>query len=91
MFEVFKDCAPKFNKLPRNTRNTRNTRNVSNTVKKMVASHQRWNCNLCHNLLDYTYEIDHIIPLFKGGVNNINNLQALCRNCHGKKTIMDAI
>jgi hypothetical protein len=75
----------------KNNLNTRNTRNVSATLKKMVASNQRWKCNLCHNLLDYTYEIDHIIPLFKGGVNNINNLQALCRNCHGKKTIMDTI
>ena len=64
-------------------------RNITQTKKKIVASNQRWDCNMCMNMLDYTYEIDHIIPLYKGGNNNLNNLQALCRNCHGKKTIYD--
>lgn len=64
-------------------------RNITQTKKKIVASNQRWHCNMCMNMLDYTYEIDHIIPLYKGGNNNLNNLQALCRNCHGKKTIYD--
>jgi len=27
--------------------------------------------------------------LFKGGSNEINNLIALCRNCHGKKTLLE--
>ena len=36
-----------------------------------------------------SYEIDHIIPLYKGGLNERKNLQTLCRNCHGKKTIGD--
>ena len=68
-----------------------NKRNISQTIKKMVASNQKWNCNYCRNLLDYTYEIDHIIPLYKGGTNEIYNLQALCRICHGKKTIQESI
>ena len=62
---------------------------VTPLQKKIVASNQKWRCNLCGQTLDYTYEVDHINPLFKGGGNNNSNLQALCRNCHGKKTIND--
>ena len=66
-------------------------RYVSVKNKKTVASNQKWNCNICKNMLDETYEIDHINPLYKGGTNDIINLQALCPNCHRKKTIMDMI
>tara|TARA_B100001964_G_C14249030_1_gene608926 strand:+ start:588 stop:956 length:369 start_codon:yes stop_codon:yes gene_type:complete len=66
-------------------------RYVSVKNKKTVASNQKWNCNRCKNMLDETYEIDHINPLYKGGTNDIINLQALCPNCHRKKTIMDMI
>jgi 5-methylcytosine-specific restriction protein A len=65
------------------------TRKVSQIKKKIVASNQKWKCKSCGALLDYSYEVDHIIPLYKGGSNEIINLQALCRNCHGKKTIED--
>lgn len=64
-------------------------RNVTSLTKKMVASNQQWKCGLCNQTLDYTYEIDHHIPLFKGGTNDISNLVALCRNCHGKKTLVE--
>ena len=66
-----------------------NKRNVSALEKKIVASNQKWKCSKCTQLLDATYEVDHIVPLCKGGDNRIENLQALCRNCHGKKTIYD--
>ena len=71
--------------------NITNVRNVSNITKKIVASNQGWHCGHCHTQLDFTYEIDHIIPLFRGGSNDTRNLIALCRNCHGKKTIMERI
>jgi hypothetical protein len=64
-------------------------RNISPLQKKMVAYNQSWKCKNCNNILDYTYEVDHIIPLYKGGTNHMDNLQALCRNCHGRKTIND--
>lgn len=57
----------------------------------VVASNQGWHCGHCHTQLDFTYEIDHITPLFRGGTNDTRNLIALCRNCHGKKTIMERI
>ena len=62
-------------------------RRVTDLTKKIIASNQNWKCNLCNNILDYSYEIDHIVPLFKGGNNDNNNLQALCRNCHGRKSL----
>ena len=42
-------------------------RRVSLTDKKKVAYQQNYKCNLCHMTLPPTHEIDHIIPLFKGG------------------------
>ena len=66
-------------------------RNVSSLTKKIIASNQAWKCGTCFEIMDYTYEIDHHIPLFKGGSNDISNLIALCRNCHGKKTILENV
>ena len=31
-------------------------------------------------------EVDHIIPLSKGGTHSHNNLQSMCKRCHSKKT-----
>ena len=70
---------------------TSKLRKVSDQLKKIVASQQKWNCKKCKNILDATYEVDHIIALEDGGNNDIQNLQALCRNCHGKKTMEDNI
>jgi len=66
-------------------------RNVSSQTKKIIASNQKWKCGICNNIMDYTYEVDHHIPLFKGGTNDMSNLMALCRNCHGKKTILEKL
>jgi len=66
-------------------------RNVSSLTKKIIASNQSWKCGMCNETMDYAYEIDHHIPLFKGGSNDTTNLIALCRNCHGKKTILENI
>jgi hypothetical protein len=66
-------------------------RRVTGHHKKYVASSQKWKCKMCGKLLDHSYEVDHIVPLYKGGTNDVSNLQALCRNCHGKKTMSDVI
>ena len=61
-------------------------RSVSETKKKYVAANQDWKCGNCHSQLDHTFEIDHKVRLEYGGGNDVQNLIALCRNCHGKKT-----
>jgi len=61
-------------------------RSVSETKKKYVASQQDWKCGDCQTQLDHTFEIDHRVRLEYGGGNDVQNLIALCRNCHGKKT-----
>ena len=61
-------------------------RSVSETKKKYVASQQDWKCGSCKSQLDHTFEIDHRVRLEYGGGNDVQNLIALCRNCHGKKT-----
>lgn len=55
-----------------------------------VASQQSWKCNLCLELLPSHFEIDHIVPLDHGGVNQMENYQALCCTCHSyKSSILD--
>lgn len=62
---------------------------VSETKKKYVASLQDWKCNKCHEQLTAWYEVDHKKRLEYGGTNEIDNLEALCRECHGRKTAME--
>jgi len=64
-------------------------RSVSESRKKLVAGQQHWRCALCRELLPPTYEVDHIVRLEFGGSNEVNNLQALCPNCHRMKTMVE--
>jgi 5-methylcytosine-specific restriction protein A len=61
-------------------------RSVSETKKKYVASQQNWTCNKCNQKLNHTFEVDHKVRLEYGGTNEVSNLEALCRECHGQKT-----
>ena len=73
-----------------NSGNT-NKRSVSESKKKYVASNQNWKCGKCQKILDASFEIDHKIELQHGGTNHVNNLEALCRNCHGQKTLLNRL
>jgi len=62
---------------------------VSETKKKFVASQQSWKCGHCQKQLPAWFEVDHKIRLDNGGSNHVDNLVALCRDCHGRKTAME--
>jgi hypothetical protein len=64
-------------------------RSVSETKKKYVAAQQNWHCGNCQKQLPAWFEVDHKIRLEHGGSNHIDNLVALCRDCHGEKTAIE--
>ena len=64
-------------------------RSVSETKKKFVAAEQGWKCGACKNQLPAWFEVDHKIRLENGGSNQVDNLVALCRDCHGRKTAFE--
>jgi len=69
--------------------NTSTKRSVSETKKKFVAASQNWHCKSCQKQLPAWFEVDHVTKLEYGGSNSIDNLVALCRDCHGKKTALE--
>ena len=66
-----------------------NKRSVSGLRKKYVASNQDWKCGHCGQKLNAWFEVDHKVSLEHGGGNDVANLVALCRECHGRKTVME--
>jgi len=82
----FNNNTAQFNRMMNSGKNS-NKRSVSETKKKYVASQQGWKCAKCDNMLSASFEVDHKIDLQFGGSNHVSNLAALCRNCHGDKTM----
>ena len=72
-----------------NSGKTATKRSVSETKKKYVAAQQNWKCGKCGRQLPAWFEVDHKIRLEYGGSNHIDNLVALCRDCHGEKTAIE--
>ena len=72
-----------------NTGQANTKRSVSETKKKFVAAQQGWNCGACKKQLPAWFEVDHKTRLDQGGSNHVDNLVALCRDCHGKKTAFE--
>ena len=56
-------------------------------IRKTVYRKSKGHCCLCGNFVDYDeFTVDHIVPLAKGGTNDINNLQCACKVCNNIKT-----
>lgn len=57
-------------------------RNISPSLRKEIMERDRC-CVNCGSHDDL--EIDHIVPVSKGGSSDIDNLQLLCKACNRKK------
>ena len=47
-------------------------------------------CPECNGAGLLAHEVDHIIPIAKGGTDEPSNLQAINRDCHKRKSAVDA-
>lgn len=57
---------------------------VSNKLRFRIYQRDGWRCKLCGRKTQ-NLEIDHIIPIAKGGKTTYNNLQTLCHRCNQRK------
>jgi len=66
-------------------------RDVSIKTKDEVFWRDSATCRLCNDELhELRWHCDHVVPLWNGGDNSMENLQSLCANCHCEKTILEA-
>ena len=61
-------------------------------VRQVLGDAQGWLCGRCEEDISEKGEgqLDHIVPLFNGGANEIENLQLLCHRCNVRKSSEDA-
>lgn len=59
------------------------SRYISKEVREIILKRDNYKCVFC--AASSALEIDHVIPVSKGGTSEQNNLQVLCRSCNRKK------
>lgn len=64
-------------------------RKLQEIRSRFLAKHPL--CSRCsaQGFITAAVEVDHVIPLFKGGADEDQNRQALCKPCHLDKTRED--
>lgn len=57
-------------------------------LREQVLQRDHYLCQVCLSIdrLTPAQEVDHILPLAKGGTDQVANLQAICTPCHKAKT-----
>ena len=64
---------------------------VNQVTRNKVAASQKWCCRMCSEILPGVFHIDHTRPLRYGGEDVLENVTALCIQCHAEKTQNDFI
>ncbi|MEA5537290.1 HNH endonuclease [Crocosphaera sp. XPORK-15E] len=59
---------------------------IPKSVRDYIFQRDNYQCKSCGKKQQETIlNIDHIIPLAKGGSNDMSNLQTLCQPCNQQK------
>lgn len=69
----------------------RDSRVISGSIRYRVLTSAKNRCELCGIHKDKkALDVDHIVPINKGGPNVIENMQALCYTCNSQKRDTDS-
>jgi 5-methylcytosine-specific restriction endonuclease McrA len=68
-------------------RDGRRGQNFVPAVKRAILERDEYRCRECGSSQNLT--IDHIVPVFEGGLGVVENGQTLCADCHKSKTRLD--
>ena len=52
-------------------------------ISRTVWDRDDWTCQHCGTHRDLT--VDHVVPVSKGGTDDLDNLQTLCGTCNSRK------
>ncbi len=62
---------------------------MTQKLREQIKQRDNYMCQICGNSVsiepNLLLEIDHIIPISKGGITEETNLQTLCWKCNRKK------
>ncbi len=68
-------------------RDIKQRRAMSRKYRWEIAWRQQYKCLSCKALLHFkAFDIDHVVELREGGLDEKSNMAALCCNCHAKKS-----
>lgn len=88
IFELIKPLEYQWFEKPKEKRKKYKRKQISGTLRQNVFDRDDSTCQICgaNRYRDNVkIEVDHIIPVSKGGTNDIYNLQTLCQRCNREK------
>ena len=68
----------------RDRRAMKRARTIRGSVRKDVMLRDKYTCQYCGSQDELV--LDHIFPFSRGGSNEADNLQVLCRDCNARKS-----
>jgi len=55
-------------------------------IRERILLRDGYSCRICGRVSATELVVDHIVPLHLGGAESDENRQALCSDCHAKKS-----
>jgi 5-methylcytosine-specific restriction protein A len=78
---------PRFVSVPRHREQAHYQTADWRAKRERILVRDAFVCRACGRVVSgHEANVDHIVPLEDGGSDRDDNLQTLCRSCHGKKT-----